>query len=186
MTVHFIRHGMTAGNAEKRYIGRTDEPLCEAGIAELRETAYPDCELVVASPMLRCMQTAGIIYPGRRIVTYSELRECDFGDFEGKNHAEMNGDPVYQAWIDKGGMAPFPNGEDSAEFRTRSVNGFLKAVSENSASGVISFVVHGGTIMSVLERLAVPHREFYEYMTGNGRGHTAEYDGERLKVTGRI
>ena len=26
-----IRHGATAGNLERRYIGRTDEPLCEQG-----------------------------------------------------------------------------------------------------------------------------------------------------------
>ena len=30
-----IRHGKTQGNLERRYIGRTDEPLCEAGRAAL-------------------------------------------------------------------------------------------------------------------------------------------------------
>ena len=34
MQIVFIRHSMTAGNLERRYIGcRTDEPLCEAGIS---------------------------------------------------------------------------------------------------------------------------------------------------------
>ena len=28
----FIRHGATAGNLQRRYIGRTDEPLCPAGL----------------------------------------------------------------------------------------------------------------------------------------------------------
>lgn len=186
MTIYLIRHGKTAGNLEKRYIGRTDEPLCEAGIAELKARRYPDCDIVIASPMLRCMQTAGIIYPGKEPVTYNDLRECDFGDFEGRNHIEMNGDPVYQAWIDKGGMAPFPGGEDSTDFRRRSINGFLKALSEHSGAQSAAFVVHGGTIMSVLEGLAVPHKEFYEYMTENGRGRITVYDGEKLTVTGEI
>ena len=31
----FIRHGATEGNLRRRYIGRTDEPLCEAGIAQV-------------------------------------------------------------------------------------------------------------------------------------------------------
>ena len=185
MRINFIRHGKTAGNLEKRYIGRTDEPLCEAGIAELKTLCYPECDTVIASPMLRCMQTARLIYPDKSIVTYDELRECDFGDFEGRNHIEMSGDPVYQAWLDKGGMAAFPNGEDSTDFRQRSVSGFLKAVSENKCA-VISFVVHGGTIMSVLEKLAVPHREFYEYMTENARGWTGEFDGERIELIGKI
>ena len=42
----------TAGNLEKRYIGRTDEPLCELGIAELKAGRYPGCETVIASPMV--------------------------------------------------------------------------------------------------------------------------------------
>ena len=34
MQLLLIRHSITAGNLEHRYIGcRTDEPLCEAGIA---------------------------------------------------------------------------------------------------------------------------------------------------------
>ena len=33
-----IRHGMTKGNLEKRYVGcRTDETLCPEGIAPLRQ-----------------------------------------------------------------------------------------------------------------------------------------------------
>ena len=35
MKLIFIRHGKTAGNLERRYIGRTDEPLCDEGIAEI-------------------------------------------------------------------------------------------------------------------------------------------------------
>ena len=33
--IFFIRHGATEGNLRRRYIGRTDEPLCEAGIAQV-------------------------------------------------------------------------------------------------------------------------------------------------------
>ena len=39
----FIRHGSTAGNLEKRYIGRTDEPLCEVGIAQIEALANELC-----------------------------------------------------------------------------------------------------------------------------------------------
>ena len=186
MRVVFLRHGLTAGNLEKRYIGRTDEPLCEVGINELKSIAYPDCVLVVTSPMKRCLQTAELIYPDKMIVTCSELRECDFGDFEGKNHIELSGVPDYQKWLENGGLGAFPNGEDSMLFRTRSVNGFMKAVEENKKVGVISFVVHGGTIMSVLEKLAVPHKEFYDYMPENGHGYVTVYDGESIKIIDRI
>ena len=35
MKVILIRHGATLGNQEKRYIGITDEALCDAGIEKL-------------------------------------------------------------------------------------------------------------------------------------------------------
>ena len=57
-TILLIRHGKTAGNLAKRDIGRTDEPLCPEGITALREISYPSCDMVIASPMARCRQTA--------------------------------------------------------------------------------------------------------------------------------
>jgi len=186
LIVNLIRHGKTAGNLEKRYIGRTDEPLCEAGISELESIAYPDCELVAASPMKRCIETVKIIYPSKQFGIYNELRECDFGEFEGKNHIELCGNPDYQKWLDGGGLGVFPKGEDSVIFRERSVNGFLKALEDNKIVNTISFVVHGGTIMSILEKLAVPHKEFYDYMTENGHGYVTVYDGKKLKITDKI
>ena len=34
MEIVLIRHGATAGNIEKRYIGTTDEPLCDTGMVQ--------------------------------------------------------------------------------------------------------------------------------------------------------
>lgn len=182
MDIIFIRHGKTAGNIEKRFIGSTDQPLTETGAAELKSIAYPECDIVAASPMLRCIQTAGIIYPGKKPLVYDELRECDFGIFEGKCHTELNGDPVYMKWIANNGMTAPPEGEDVDSFRERCVSGFLRAVRENAESNVISLVAHGGTIMSIMERFAVPHKEFYEYITENGRGFITAFDGERITI----
>ena len=59
-----IRHGKTAGNLEGRYIGsRTDESLCEEGILGLKEKEYPPASRIYASPMRRCVETAGIYGP---------------------------------------------------------------------------------------------------------------------------
>ena len=86
-----VRHGKTAGNLEGRYIGsRTDEPLCEEGIHALeekvREGTYPPVDLVYASPMIRCRQTAKILWPkftdSSQIQYVQNLQECDFGAFE--------------------------------------------------------------------------------------------------------
>ena len=169
----FIRHGKTSGNLRGAYIGRTDEPLCDEGIKELEKKDFPPADIVVSSPMRRCIQTADIIYPYVPIKIYNDLRECDFGDFENKSYAELNGDPYYQAWIDSGGKIPFPNGEGHMDFTDRCCNAFLQAVSENEGKA-IAFVVHGGTVMSVLERFAEPKKGYYDYMIKNGCGYQTE------------
>lgn len=49
MRVVLIRHSKTAGNLKGRYIGTTDEPLCEEGIRLLEGKNYPAAELVYVS-----------------------------------------------------------------------------------------------------------------------------------------
>ena len=62
-----VRHGETQGNKLKRYIGkRTDEPLCPEAGNMLAQLAYPEVQAVYASPMIRCTQTAGILFPGKK------------------------------------------------------------------------------------------------------------------------
>lgn len=182
MKIVFIRHGKTLGNLDKKYIGSTDEPLCEEGIAELSAVNYPTAARVVTSPMLRCMQTAELIYPTQKHIVYDDLRECDFGDFEGKNYSELCDNPAYQKWLDSGGKIAFPNGEARKTFSERSCNAFEKAVRDNANCGSMAFVVHGGTIMSVLEKYAVPKRDFYDYQVKNGGGYIAECDEKTLTI----
>ena len=85
-----IRHGETQGNKLKRYIGkRTDEPLCPEAGNMLAQLAYPEVQAVYASPMIRCTQTAGILFPGKKLNIIDELAECDFGEFENKKFQIM-------------------------------------------------------------------------------------------------
>lgn len=182
MRIIFIRHGMTAGNAEKRYIGRTDEPLSEKGAENIARKKYPPGDIVVTSPMRRCIETARIIYPGCEPLICDELRECDFGDFEGKNYSELNGNAAYQQWIDSGGEGCFPNGEAPADFRKRCTEGFLRTVRDFGEKDVIAYVVHGGTIMSVLSELAEPKGSYYDFHRENGCGYVTTWNGSRLML----
>ena len=101
-----FRHFATAGNLEKRYIGTTDEPILPVSSV----SGVPEVEIVLTSPLLRCRETAGLLYPRLDPVLIEGFRECDFGAFEGKNYRELTGDQDYQAWIDSGGILPFPAG----------------------------------------------------------------------------
>ena len=66
--------------------------------------------------MKRCLETAAILYPDVPVEIIPDFRECDFGLFENKNHAELNGRQDYQAWIDSVGELPFPGGEGRRKF----------------------------------------------------------------------
>ena len=186
MKILFFRHGLTAGNLEKRYIGRTDEPLCAEGMAQLKTMKLPQCETVVCSPMKRCIQTAEILFPNRKYIIENELRECDFGDFEGKNYIELSNDTYYQKWIDSGGSLPFPNGEAPLDFRRRCAEAFEDMVKNCADSASIAFVVHGGTIMSILEKFAVPHGDYFDFQCENGHGYLCDWDGNTLIITEKI
>ena len=83
--IALIRHGKTYGNTFGRYIGVTDEPLCEEGIQQLSNRTMDTVELVFVSPMTRCIQSAQLLYPYARRIQIPEFRECNFGDFENEN-----------------------------------------------------------------------------------------------------
>lgn len=177
MIIRMIRHFATKGNLEKRYIGVTDEGIITECVPE-RALKKNDTEqkwepeIVIVSPLRRCQQSAEKIFPEVKQVVCDKLRECDFGSFEGKNYLELTGNEAYQRWIDSGGTIPFPEGEDPMEFRKRCVRGFLemtdKAIKENRKR--IAYVVHGGTIMSIMEAFDPDKREFYYWQVKNGSG----------------
>jgi alpha-ribazole phosphatase len=166
MLVHLVRHGLTQGNLDGKYIGTTDEPLCTMGISQLREIQYPPCERVYVSPMLRCVQTAETIYPNVDRVTIDDFREIDFGEFEGKDYLELSKYPYYQAWIDSNGTLPFPHGESREEFSNRCYTAFMRVVTGLELSS-ISLVVHGGTIMAIMQGLKGGN--YFDYQLKNGR-----------------
>lgn len=170
-----IRHGKTRGNLEGRYIGsRTDEGLCPEGRQLLARGQYPPVERVYASPMRRCLETAAILYPGVPVEIVDDFRECDFGAFENLNYAQLNGRADYQAWIDSGGEVPFPEGESRADFARRCVAAFegLKPAGESCA-----LIVHGGTVMAIMERMARPRGNYFDFQVQCGRGYLLEADG---------
>ncbi len=181
-TIYFIRHGKTPGNAEKRYIGkRTDEELSVEGKSEAEgllssiSKLIPDgIDRVCSSPMKRAVQTAEILFGGQDIQVIDNLMEIDFGVFEGKNYAELNGDETYQKWIDSNGTMSIPEGEGRADFIDRSYAGFDEALGDRSKEESIVIVCHGGNIMSVLSRLT--GKDYYDFMTETLGGYVLEVE----------
>ena len=190
MELIVIRHGTTAGNLERRFVGTLDLPLIPQGEALARRVGptLPAVEHVYRSPMLRCAQTAALLWPGVAETVIPDLRETDFGPFEGKNHEELKDDPVYQAWIgQKGGpnFAAPPVGEPPEEAEARAVRGLAAVLEDAGRRGLrrAGLVSHGGTIMGILAQYGRPERGYYSWMCPNCGGfRLAVEDGLLLRL----
>ncbi len=175
--LYLIRHGVTDGNLRGAYIGcRSDIPLCDVGIGELGDLAgrfrYPSVEAVYTSPMLRCRQTAAILYPNLPPKVEEDLREIDFGEFENLTLQDVEHRPEFQAWIDSYMMTAPPGGESGTDFTRRIMAGLENVLKDMMAKGITDAAVisHGGVIASLVYAIALPQLEYIRCMVGNGRG----------------
>ena len=179
-TIHLIRHGMTAGNKEGRYIGSTDLPLSEAGANRLKTLAaeypYPRAAVYFCSPLKRCTQTLKLLYPEAKPILIDGFRECDFGAWENKTAEEIAADdPAFARWISgQGKEVTPPGGESGGVFMQRTCAAFEKIVKGLMTSGITSaaIVAHGGTLMSILSAYGLPRAKFYDWMTESGCGYS--------------
>lgn len=146
-----IRHAETRWNRNKRYCGFSDISLSEAGIEQARRLRKRLREAVIykvySSDRRRAIQTAKIIFGQRDIEKMRDLREMNFGIFEGLTYKElMKKRPViYKKWLANPYTINIPNGEDLTAFKNRVVGAFEKiaALNKNKTVAVVS---HGGAI----------------------------------------
>ncbi|MBP5309401.1 MAG: histidine phosphatase family protein [Lachnospiraceae bacterium] len=181
-----IRHAKTKGNEEKRYIGaKSDEDLSKSGIDETVKIKddilrlVTDRTRVFASPMKRAIQTAQILFGNESISIIDDLKETDFGLFEGKTYLELKDDHAYQLFLENGAISGFPEGEKTEDFIKRSVEGFFEAINK-SKDDDLAIVCHGGNIMAVMSSLT--QTDFYDFHADNLDGYILEFktDGKRV------
>ena len=179
MKVYLIRHGLTRLGEEKRYQGALDVGLSDRGRAALRKADFAPARVYV-SPLRRATETAAILFPHAAQTVLYDLREMDFGAFEGRGWWEMENDPAYRAWVDGGCTGRCPGGEDRAAYSAR-VCGAVEALLQGGEDPLV-IVAHGGTQMAALERWGEPAREYSQWQRPCGCGWELDYDGERLRV----
>ena len=196
--ISILRHGRTSANDDGIYIGKTDLPLSEEGKEELRIQyqmhEYPKVERVYSSPLERAIQSAEILFPDREIVLVDDLREMDFGIFEGVKAEEAVELDSYKKWL-KGGLDnPPPNGESLRSMLLRCYTSLDAIIRDMMTNGIVraGIVTHSGIMMNMLSCFGLPKMKAMDLMCGMGEGYeimvTAQMwqNGKTFEILGKI
>ena len=138
--IWLIRHGETEWTLSGAHTGRTDIPLTAAGERHASEIAR--ClagrrfALVLASPLQRARETCRLAGFGDVALIEPDLREWDYGIYEGRTSTEIRKDvPDWTIWT-----SPVPQGETIQQVAARAGRVIDRAL---GAGGDVALFAHG-------------------------------------------
>ena len=146
--VWLLRHAETEWSRSGKHTGRTDLPLTESGreVARAMGTRLDGRRfaLVLSSPLSRARETAELA--GLRVdATRDDLREWDYGDYEGLTTPEIRESrPGWYLWRDGA-----PGGESADDVAAR-CDRVIAEVAE--VQGDVALVAHGHLLRSLAAR----------------------------------
>ena len=138
--VLLVRHGETEWSRDGRHTGRTDLPLTDAGRRHAEalgaRLAGREFALVLTSPLQRARVTAAIVGLGDQAAVLEELREYDYGSYEGRRTVDIrNKRPGWDFWRDG-----TPDGESHAQVGARADRVIAQVI---AAAGDVAIFAHG-------------------------------------------
>ena len=164
-----LRHGQTALSTERRFAGLSDIELTETGVRQAklageRLAARGGVDVIVASPLRRTRQTAEEVAAATsaRVEYDDDLRETDFGDWEGLTftEAQRRWPAAVAAWLADPAAAP-PGGESFAAVAIRVQAAWERLMAAHARETVL-VVSHVTPIKTLLtEALLAPPAAMY-------------------------
>jgi len=160
-----IRHGEPDTETRNRCYGALDIGLSEEGRRQMarvaRHLATEPLGAIYTSPRNRALESASILASSYSCLVEMapDLREIDFGDFEGLTYDEiaLRYPDLYRQWMETPTAIRFPNGESFAEVRLRATRAF-EEIRRKHQEQTVALVSHGGVIRIILAHaLQMPH-----------------------------
>ena len=138
--IWLIRHGETEWSRTGRHTGRTDVPLTPLGerqaAALARHLGGRPFALVLTSPLGRARETCRLAGYAEIAEPTEDLREWDYGDYEGRTTAEIRAEvPGWSIWT-----GDVPRGESVEQVGIRARRVIARAV---AAAGDVALFAHG-------------------------------------------
>ena len=140
MNIVLVRHGETEWSVSGQHTGNTDIPLTDAGRRQAealgRRLSSWTFARVLSSPLSRALETCRLAGLGERVEVTDDLREWDYGEYEGRRTADIRKDrPGWTVWT--GGV---PGGETVEDVGRRADRALDAA---RSAGGDVALFAHG-------------------------------------------
>ncbi len=134
-----VRHGATEWTATGQHTSRTDVPLTDEGREQARALGRVldghEFALVLSSPLSRALETCRLAGFGDAVETDDDLREWDYGEYEGRNTVDIREErPGWNVW------AGSPGGESLDEVGARARRVLERAT---GADGDAALFSHG-------------------------------------------
>jgi broad specificity phosphatase PhoE len=138
--IWIVRHGETDWSRNGRHTGRTDAPLTAAGEREAMALrgmlGGRRFALVLSSPLSRALETCRLAGYGDVATKEDDLREWDYGAYEGRTTAEIQREaPGWTIWDGE-----VPGGETAGEVARRA-DRVIRLATE--AGGDVALFAHG-------------------------------------------
>jgi broad specificity phosphatase PhoE len=190
-----LRHGDTELSPEHRFCGLRDLPLSASGTRQAKAAACrlaaagAPIDAVVSSPLRRAFATADIAASelGLTAVIDDDLRETDFGDWDGFTLAEIQErwPGAEAAWRRDPGQAP-PGGESFADTAQRVNRACDRLLRDHSGQNVL-VVSHITPIKILLCRaLGVPLGTLYRLYLGSACINEIQWHGRGFAAVHRV
>jgi probable phosphoglycerate mutase len=152
--IALLRHFSTAWNQDDRLQGRQDIPLNDAARKSLRRLAIPEpwrSARLIASPLVRAVETARILARGQPIAYDPRLVEMNYGEWEGKRRRELLADPESgYVHIEQWGWHLRPPGGESPRDVWERVRPLLAEIASDASPALL--IVHRALARVILAR----------------------------------
>ncbi len=143
--VLLVRHGQTASNLHRMYMGWSSEDLDETGQMQVRRLATRIAHLPIAavysSPLKRAYSTASLLAEPHHleVKTSEDLIEIQFGEWQGLNlEAVRRGWPdIWKAWREHPDQESIPGGESFSQVTQRATRALKSLLQEHKGSKVL-------------------------------------------------
>ena len=178
--VYVVRHGETEWSLSGQHTGVTDIPLTENGRTVARRLgsvlAEQSFALVLTSPLGRARETCELAGLGNRAVLEPDLKEWDYGEYEGLTSAQiLETRPGWMVFRDG-----CPGGESPKEVGARADRVITRV---RAAAGNVALFAHGHLFRVLVARwIGLPPEAGQHFLLDTATLNVLGYDRDSPAV----